>query len=353
MPNVGQFVLHATANPPLKAGDYTLQGRQDIAGGATEPYDGHLRITSPRYALPADQLLSTFPPANSEGAYENRLPQVVLKRRTLPWERAAGARQGHHAVARARGHRRRRGHALGRHAGRGMRDARQDAHRPERRGHRYLPVGAETVVDKVFPTADDLPLLCHVREVDIRDTELANGDDDGFLAVVLANRLPQYDRTADKPVRYLACLINVEGQLDVLPKPPPESSGQFLATEMVFDVRALAALGAHRRRPLRDGRDRGAAAAARSGRAASSRPARAGPRELGPREGAARAALQAPRRRSRRPANGPRRRSGSSRPCSPPTARRRGASCATSCSRAFASTSSTTSSASRSTDSRC
>src|ERR1700741_2339680 len=34
-------------------------------------------------------MLSTFPPANSAGAYENRLPQIVLKRRTLPWERAA------------------------------------------------------------------------------------------------------------------------------------------------------------------------------------------------------------------------------------------------------------------------
>jgi hypothetical protein len=104
----------------------------------------------------------------------------------------------------------------------------------------YLSV-PKTVVDKVFPTEDDLPLLCHVREVDVNDTELANGDDDGFLAVVLANRLPQYDRTADKPVRYLACLINIEGQLDVLPEPTPDFTGAFLATEVVFDVRPLAA----------------------------------------------------------------------------------------------------------------
>ena len=48
----------------------------------------------------------------------------------------------------------------------------------------------QTVVDKVFPTVEDLPLLVHVREVDLADTELANGDDDGWLAVVLANRLP-------------------------------------------------------------------------------------------------------------------------------------------------------------------
>jgi hypothetical protein len=64
-----------------------------------------------------------------------------------------------------------------------------------------------------------------VREVDIRDTELANGDDDGWLAVVLANRLPIAVPKTDPitgepvsaPVRYLACLINLEGQIDALP----------------------------------------------------------------------------------------------------------------------------------------
>jgi hypothetical protein len=244
MPNIGQFVLHSKANPPLKAGDYVLQGRQDIAGGPTEPYDGHLRVTAPRYALPADQLLSTFPPANSEGAYENRLPQVVLKRRTLPWERAPklgqddtpwlalvviaegeGTLSGDTPIAQCVTP----GVTLA-----GPNDVATGT---------YLSV-SETVVNKVFPTEDDLPLLCHVREVDIRDTELANGDDDGFLAVVMANRLPQYDRTADKPVRYLACLINLEGQLDVLPKPTVDVVGQFLATELVYDVRVDAAAGA-------------------------------------------------------------------------------------------------------------
>ena len=67
--------------------------------------------------------------------------------------------------------------------------------RAERRGDAAsISRVPQTVVDKVFPTKDDLPLLAHVREVDINDTELAIGDDDGFLAVVLANRLPQFDR---------------------------------------------------------------------------------------------------------------------------------------------------------------
>jgi hypothetical protein len=90
-------------------------------------------------------------------------------------------------------------------------------------------------VTRVFPTRQDLPLLAHVREVDLSDTENAMGDDDGFLAVVLANRLPQYDRIGCKPVRYMACLINLEGQLAVLPPPTPPVR-QFLPVTAVFNA---------------------------------------------------------------------------------------------------------------------
>src|SRR5512139_2859318 len=87
MPKPGHFILHESATPPLTAGDYVLEGTQALTGGSIEPYRGHVRVTSPRYRLPPDQLLSTYPPANAEGAFESRLPQVVLRRRTLPWER--------------------------------------------------------------------------------------------------------------------------------------------------------------------------------------------------------------------------------------------------------------------------
>ena len=82
----------------------------------------------------------------------------------------------------------------------------------------------------------------HVREVDVNDTELANGDDDGWLAVVLANRLPVFDTAAGKPVRYMACLVNVEGQLDALP--PPEPPVDDFTFELAQDWTALATLDA-------------------------------------------------------------------------------------------------------------
>ena len=43
---------------------------------------------------------------------------------------------------------------------------------------------------QVCPRGKDVPLLAHARQVDIHDTELMMGDDDGFLSVVISNRLP-------------------------------------------------------------------------------------------------------------------------------------------------------------------
>jgi hypothetical protein len=242
----GKFVLHSRAVPPLPAGDYVLIGNQSIdAGGARPTAEDrtHLRVTSPRFKLPPDQILSTFPPANSAGAYESRLPQIVLKRRTLPWDRAAdpadrsvpwlalvviaegeGELSDEVPVADCVSP----GVVLA-----GPNDVARGV---------YLSV-PQTTVTRVFPTRQDLPLLAHVREVDLSDTENAMGDDDGFLAVVLANRLPQFDRVGCKPVRYMACLINLEGQLAALPPPTPPVR-VFVPVTAVFNALDLYTLSA-------------------------------------------------------------------------------------------------------------
>ena len=95
----GHFQLHAHLDPPLAAGTYRFTASHEMAGTGPngESLDDsdlgvadasmHVEITSPRYLLPPDQVLSTFPPAESQGAWGSRLPQIVIKRRTLPWER--------------------------------------------------------------------------------------------------------------------------------------------------------------------------------------------------------------------------------------------------------------------------
>ncbi|HPM68656.1 MAG TPA: hypothetical protein PLX45_20500 [Piscinibacter sp.] len=244
MPTTGHFILHSNVMPPITAGRYELVTEQVDLPFDVEPEHTHVQIAAPRYTMPTDQILSSFPPANAEGAFGDRLPQIVLKRRTLPWERdPAGQVQPSETpwlalVVVAEGE-------ATLSTATAVRDCVTagtkllDPDDKDVEQGLYLAV-TETVVKKIFPCKDDLPLLAHVREVDVNDTELANGDDDGWLAVVLANRLPVFDDAAGKAVRYMACLVNLEGQLEALPPPlPPVASFEFALAQ---DWRALASV---------------------------------------------------------------------------------------------------------------
>ncbi|HEX8693639.1 MAG TPA: hypothetical protein VF746_14545 [Longimicrobium sp.] len=218
MPTPGTFTLHSRALPDLPAGPYTLHAEQDVAapGAAPHTLDVHLEVTAPRFALPRDQVLSTFPPNQAQGAFSSILPQIVIRDRTGPWQRELDGRLAPGTLPRE----------LPWLALVVLADGECEfrASRPVAEcvtpgvvleGRNDVMVGdaivvTRRVVDQVFPTREELPLLAHVRNVDLADTELALGDDDGWLAVVLANRLPQPD------ARYGAYLISLEGQYEVL-----------------------------------------------------------------------------------------------------------------------------------------
>jgi hypothetical protein len=243
----GFFVLHPAVLPPLTAGHYRLTPAvEDMPHGPVAPLESHVSVSAPRFTMPPDQILSTFPPANRAGAFQTTLPQIVLKRRTLPWERVLDPADPHLpwvalvVIAEGEG-------ALS------SESPVEDCFTPgtswpdhtdrDVATSVYLNV-TQTVVDKVFPTKEDVRLLAHVREVDLSDSELALGDDDGFLAVVIANRLPQPgfdDAGRPTPRKYLACLVNLEGQLSVLPPPVPDPVLDFDAVAVVEDLRPLAA----------------------------------------------------------------------------------------------------------------
>ena len=229
MPKTGYFVLHSNFLPTVTAGQYDLVTTQDGLPFTVAEEHTHVTVAAPRFVMPTDQILSSFPPANAEGAFGDRLPQIVLKRRTLPWERNPAEEipvspipwlalvvvaEGEASLSTAT--------PVAQCVTPGTKLLDLATDKDVEQGL-YLAV-TESVVKKIFPCKDDLELLVHVREVDINDTELANGDDDGWLAVVLANRLPVFDTAANKPVRYMACLVNIEGQLDALPAPVPPAN---------------------------------------------------------------------------------------------------------------------------------
>lgn len=250
MPKTGHFILHSNVIPKLTAGHYELVTEQTGTPFTVAPEHTHVTVASPRYVMPTDQILSTFPPANAEGAFGDRLPQIVLKRRTLPWERNPAepppppqvpqpsttpwlalvvVAEGEAQLSTAT--------PVDQCITAGTKLF-EPTDKDVEQGL-YLAV-TETVVKKIFPCQQDLELLVHVREVDINDTELANGDDDGWLAVVLANRLPVFDTANNKPVRYMACLVNLEGQLAALPKPAPPID--HFTFELAQDWTVLAAI---------------------------------------------------------------------------------------------------------------
>jgi len=262
----GKFQLYTHILPPLKAGDWRLQAHQKLTAKIQSDSDNdgdidsdddialvdedalniektnlNFRVRSPRYILPPDQVLSTFPPANSFGSYGRRLPQVAIKRRTLPWERELPGQPETTPwmalVVITEGEARLAtgidvaecitpGVDLG-----GVIDV--------QKGNTLIV--RKSVIDKVFPTQNDVPLLAHAREVDISDTELLMGDDDGFISVVIANRLPlpsKDEQGKDVPVKYLACLINLEGQFSALlersPDPVPFFATDFLVKDTTY-----------------------------------------------------------------------------------------------------------------------
>jgi hypothetical protein len=233
----GHFRVYPNVVPDLKAGDYRFRvshgmaanpGQEDELGPTQLPVDellSHVRVTSPRFVLSPDQILSTFPPAGTDGAYGSRLPQVVIKRRTLPWERTVdGASEDTPWLV------------LVVYA-EGEADLQPDTpvaqcvstgvtlDGPSDAESATCLVIRTSMVDRIMPTQLDVRLLAHAREVNIDDTELMMGDDDGWLAVVIANRLPLPSHGPDGkeiPVTYHACLINIEGQFEqLLPKAPP------------------------------------------------------------------------------------------------------------------------------------
>ena len=222
MPSLGHFVLHSNFMPQLTAGHYRLRSEHTGLPFPAPAKDTHIQVAAPRFTMPVEQILSSFPPANAEGAFGDRLPQIVLKRRTLPWERnpagsaAPSATPWLALVVVADGEAELSGATpVAQCVTPGT--ALLDPDDKDVQQGLYLNV-TETVLKKIFPRPEHLALLAHVREVDVADTELAGGDDDGWLAVVLANRLPVFDHANGKPVRYMACLLNVEGQLAALEK---------------------------------------------------------------------------------------------------------------------------------------
>lgn len=206
--------LHPSVRPGLAAGSYQLRTTQSMSGPtlgdrAVDDRTQHLRVTAPRTTMSPGEVFSVTPPPHAQGPFEARLPHIALKRRTLPWDRSVGPNgppwvalvmlaEGEGTL--------RRGEAAADCYTDGVAATLADLDTDERGD--CLEV-TQTVLDRTFPARDELDLLCHVREADDSDTELA--DDDHWVSVVLGNRLPVAGTA------YRCMLLSLEGQHASLP----------------------------------------------------------------------------------------------------------------------------------------
>src|SRR6185295_166856 len=92
--DAGDIRFYDNYVPTLGVGDYLINVTQQVNPQNTTPAIDDRYVASqlfsvqgPRYSLPATDIFSIYPPANSQGVFDQFLPNVVLTKRELPWER--------------------------------------------------------------------------------------------------------------------------------------------------------------------------------------------------------------------------------------------------------------------------
>jgi hypothetical protein len=229
--SVGSIRLYDEIDPVLTAGVYRVTSGAVIANASNPasqlppppPDHTHIDVGGPRFRLGPADVPAVHPPAGARGNFSNRLPHIVLGRRTLPFERriTGGAPWLALLVARkstpdqpgevtlASG-------GLQAMVGQAVYNAINAAEPADPQE----PVTVATFTQantlrSLLPTAHEITLLTHVRQVNVADTALDLGDDDGWFAVVAANRLPRATGGGDAGTPYVAMLVSLEARADI------------------------------------------------------------------------------------------------------------------------------------------
>lgn len=241
---IGEIQFDDGVVPALPAGDYLIDLQQSAVGDGVDGTFAHqqpLRVTGPHLGLGAGDVVAVQPPAGSAADYTETLPSVVLASRELPWQIPAGgdAPAGTPWLALLLLHPEEvlapppagEGAAASPTGAFTVSVADYLAPPADRLGPSLDPTevaeleqGAPdrgcTVVDvvadaftAVAPTAAELALLVHTRQVDTGDQEILGVRADGWFSVVIGSRLAQGSPTGV----YVAHLVSVEGFVDALP----------------------------------------------------------------------------------------------------------------------------------------
>lgn len=270
-PPAGSMYLYDDITPPLIDNSYRLDVVTNVTfDGEQAPLasnSGYFDIEGPRFILPSTDVAGVFPPRNGHGGFDENIPQIVISRRSLPWERRLTSNP-----------------AL---IGTPARDANtaQPNPFPPRQGkpqeygpapwlalllfeegeyalHQKVPLKSvmpadayarlevpggitcdsieveEELLQSVLPSLDELTLLAHVRQVNVDDRELNAASGDGYYAIVMSNRLPA------PGAKFRACLVSLEERTDLVKADPPAVANPFfnnVSENAVFDLQTQSA----------------------------------------------------------------------------------------------------------------
>lgn len=217
-----EMQLYDYCAPPLLSGTYTIETSQKVVWTdkkVNEQYDKvqQFWVDGPRFTIEPANIYSIFPPANKQGHYKPYLPNIVLTKRTLPWERTIdGAppakppvpwmtllvftegeiekvKNGTVAEVVTPGDSKIMGPQ-----GLKVTDA-------EKATQCLMVDIPRNVFSAVVPAKAELPYLAHCREVDMAHKELRSDIMEGWFSVVMANRFPTPNKLNH------ICLVSLEG----------------------------------------------------------------------------------------------------------------------------------------------
>ena len=235
--NPDELKITDHAVPNFKAGTYKLHVKQKVQlidndFAEYETQETSFEVAAPRFSLDPLIVYSEYPKAGATGAYADTLPNVVFKRKTLPWERSITEHadtdtpwvclllfeedelKDHNIVLQ---------NLLMQEIYADKANIIRPVFEKEASDNVEMgkPVTSETpryhvidvpcpLLDEVIPRIDELKYLAHCRQVDTSDKEKSEGNLKGWYSVLVANRLPAQDKN------HVAFVVSLEGHQAIL-----------------------------------------------------------------------------------------------------------------------------------------
>ena len=236
-PQKMKFIQACT--PVLNDGEYRIRVDQvvDLATSGKEIPEKTqaFSVKGPRYALDPGTIDSMFPWGSKSGLYGNCLPHIILKRKTLPWERSifkdktavrmeadAGPAEVHPWLAVLTFDSKEAPNIEKKTAedilnpGDNVVSGKlvPDTHVGESAATSCLTIDVPSkLFNAIMPNLNELPYLSHARFVDMTYKK-TDGSNDGYYSVVIGNRFPLASAEGEKNVSHL---VSLEGLGEHLP----------------------------------------------------------------------------------------------------------------------------------------